>query len=79
MSVKTNVLAAGGIAAVIGIGKQLTRGVDIPGWLTLLVWVPVIVMLEFVAVSIFETNEELKAKAAKRAAIKARREAEEAE
>lgn len=67
MSVKTNVLVAGGIAAVIGIGKLLTSGTQIPGWLTLLVWAPIVALLGYVAVSIYETNRQLEAKAANRA------------
>ncbi|MCA1490470.1 hypothetical protein I6F11_05990 [Ensifer sp. NBAIM29] len=79
MSVKTNVLVAGGIAAVIGIGKQLTSGVDISGWLTLLVWLPIVALLGYAAVSIYETSKQLEAKRAKRAEIKAKRATEEAE
>lgn len=66
-------LVAGAVAAVIGIGKQLTSGIDIPGWLTLLIWVPIVAVLGYAAVSIYETSKQMEAKAAKRAAIKAER------
>lgn len=59
MSVKTNVLVAGGIAAVIGIGKQLTNGTHIPGWLTLLVWVPIVAVLGYAAVQIYKHSQQL--------------------
>ncbi|MDW9459355.1 hypothetical protein GOA57_05195 [Sinorhizobium meliloti] len=76
MSVKTNVLVAGGIAAVIGIGKQLTSGMPIPGWLTLLIWVPIVALLGYVAVSIYETNKQLGIQATAKRANELKDEAE---
>lgn len=47
MGVKENVMIAGSGAVVIGVGKALTRDVDIPGWLWLVTAVPVVLMLGF--------------------------------
>ncbi len=66
MSVKTNMLIAGGVAGVMGLMRVLTQGVHIPGWLTLLVWLPVLAVLGFVAFSISETMKAQEAKRLKR-------------
>lgn len=66
MSVKTNVLIAGGAAGFLGLLKAVTQGVHIPGWLTLLVWLPVIVVLGFAGYSFYETIKTQEAKRLKR-------------
>ncbi|WP_146148993.1 hypothetical protein [Pseudaminobacter soli (ex Li et al. 2025)] len=70
MEGKHTILLAGGVAAVVGVGKLLTRDVHIPGWLTLLALVPVVALFGYAAMSMLaidrRSEEKRRAKERKR-------------
>lgn len=59
MGVKENVAIAGTVALVIGIGKAMTRGMEIPAWLTIAMLTPVVAILGYAAISIFKHAQTL--------------------